>query len=106
MENTLYDTPEKIDVAISNFKTLLQHPGWKLVEEIVQANIAIVRDQVLTGDGSKEEMDRLRDKLQALKDVINTPKDQIHSLTSPDPLVPTADPYDKQKPVEDKKIDN
>ena len=100
MKDTIFDSPEKIQAGIDNFTTLLTHPGWQLLESIVNVNIQILTDNILNG-GDKEQMDRLRDKLEAHKNIINTPRDQIKKLKGSESPVPEPDPYDKPKKKEE-----
>lgn len=101
MKDNLLDTPEKIESAISSFNNLLGQPGWILLQQMVDANIEILTKQILEGNGSKEEIDRLRFKLQAYKDVISTPMSQIKFLKKEEAPSPSFDPYDKPKVVEE-----
>ena len=96
MNNELFDTKEKIDAAISNFTTLVEHPGWKLFESIVKANMEILKKQILSGadDETKEQIDRLRDRLRAYEDIYSTPHQMIKKL-KPDKLEEARDdPYE------------
>jgi len=95
MKKDLFDTKEKIDQAVANFKQLLDHPGWKLFEDIVSANIEVLKDQILNGleNETKETIDRLRDKLKVLEEMRNTPKSMIEKLTSEEGEIPKVDPY-------------
>jgi hypothetical protein len=91
-----FDTSEKIESAVSNFKNLLNASGWKIFVEIVEANMDVVKDRILTGvEGeTKEEIDRLRDKLKVYEEVINTPQNMINKFISSDTEVPDVDPYE------------
>jgi len=93
--NKLFDTPDKINLAISSFKTLKDTVGWKLLEEIVEANIKLLEDQILNGfdEETKEQIDRKRDKLRAYKEIINTPDYWIKHLETPELLQQEEDPY-------------
>ncbi len=91
----LFNTPEKINLAVASFRTLKDHAGWQLLKEIVDANIKVLEDQILNGleDETKESIDRKRDKLKAYKEVIGTPDFWINRLESPKPFKEETDPY-------------
>jgi hypothetical protein len=100
MRDTLFNTKKKIDAAIVAFQTGVNTPFWKLMTQILEENIKVVTEQILDGknaDGesaTKEEMDRLRDKLKVYEDVKNTPERQIKRFTSPEGTEdPNPDPY-------------
>jgi len=99
MIDQLFDTPEKVELAIANFIDVQKHPGWILVKQIVDANIQILSKQILAG-GDKVLMDDKRRDLLAYENVINTPADQIKKLRSVESPAPNHDPYDQPKPVE------
>lgn len=90
----LNDKKER-EQALANFVDLLKHPGWNLVKEIVEANIEVVKEQILMGleNETKESIDRLRDKLKVYRDVISTPEKMIDSLK---PVEPAQ--YDENDP--------
>lgn len=92
----LFDTKEKIDAGLAAFTVLVQSPGWKLFEEILDQNIEVLSDQIINGseDESIEVVRRLRDKLQAYKDVRNTPHDLIAKFQSNEDTIPEDDPFD------------
>jgi len=100
IEDTLLDTPEKRELAVSNFIDLLQHPGYVLLTEMVNVNISILTEKILLGGESEANMDRLRDRLQANKDIINTPSKQIKTLRIEDSPEETADPYEQHKKLD------
>ena len=99
----LFNTPEKSNVVVSNFKTLKDHAGWQILVQIVEANIKILEEQILNGfeEETKEQIDRKRDKLRAYREVIGTPDFWITKLTSPKAFVDESDPYEQHK-----KLDN
>ena len=101
MKDTIFNTPQKTEAAISNFTTLIASPGWKLFIEIVSANIEVVKDRLLRGseEETKEEIDRLRDKLRVYEEMRDTPQAMIDKLTSGETEVPNADPYDTAEQV-------
>ncbi len=92
----LFNTEEKRKLAIEGLTSLLQHPGWKLIEQIIGENIKIIESQLLDGveDETLEITERLRDKLRVHKDVLDTPKTMIKSFTdTPEGEEPSLDPY-------------
>lgn len=99
MKDKIFDSKEKIQSAISDFSELMNHPGWKLVEQIINANIEVVTKLILDGqnmdgkEATKEEMDRLRDKLKVYKDVRSTPERIVKRLNTPEGEEPNVDPY-------------
>lgn len=93
MKDTLFNSEEKRQAAIAAFKTGKNTPFWVLMEKILEANIAVVTEQILAGGGQKKEMDRLRDVLRVYKDVKNTPANIIKNLTVEKNKEPNLDPY-------------
>jgi len=94
--NELFDTPEKAEVALAQFRQLQTTEGWVLFKKIVQANIDVLKEQIINGlEGeSPEAMDRKRDKLKAYEDIIGTPEMMIKKLTPSTPSHDENDPYD------------
>ena len=79
-----FNNPKDKAVAVSNFTSLLQHPGWVLLDDIVKENMEVIRNQILDGTGeseTKDFIDRLRDKLKIHKSIIETPRVMIEKLT-------------------------
>lgn len=78
-----FNDPKARDGALSNFRELLKHPGWQLLEQIVEENMAVIKDQIVLGTGDNETLDtiaRLRDRYKAYGDIINTPRQMIEKL--------------------------
>jgi hypothetical protein len=97
MKDKLFNTDEKKADAMSAFTSLLAHPGWKLIEAIQDENIEILKEQLENGlgdDETKEDIDRLRDKLSLVKEFRNLPANLIDKLQSPESSVPNPDPFD------------
>ncbi len=100
MKRDLFETEEDTKAAISNLTSLLQHPGWKIVLEIIEGNVEFLTQRILGGvdddgtDLSKEKLDRARDKLANLKDVRNTPEYWIKELSEVKDQEPVSDPYE------------
>lgn len=95
MDDKLFDTPEKIADGLSALKSLIIQPGWLLLEKVLDANIEVVSNEILNGfDGdTKEQIDRLRDRLKILKEVKNNPHAIISKLEPTESGVPDADPF-------------
>lgn len=99
MKDTLFDTDRKIQAAVAAFTTGVDTPFWKLMTQILDANIKVVTDLILSGtnllgeEATKEETDRLRDKLNVYKEMKNTPERTIKRLTSPEGEEVNPDPY-------------
>lgn len=99
MEDHIFDTPEKVKKNLAVLEAGRQSEFWILMCQILDANIEVITAQLLNGvDGtnkeeSKDLEDRLRDKLKFLKEVRNTPENEISKHTSNDAEVPSFDPY-------------
>jgi hypothetical protein len=108
MENKLFDTPEKIEAGLSAFKNLLDHAGWKLFVEIVNANIEVVKNQILKNPEGLDEiqMGRLRDRLSIMEEMRDTPDTNIKRLTTQDPEDPETDPFDTVDTITPRSMDN
>ena len=91
----LFDTDEKIQLAISAFSGLLTSPGWKLIEQILDENIKLLQEQLESGvEGeTKEDVDLVRYKLAISKETRNLPVKMIEKLQSPEGTVPNSDPF-------------
>lgn len=95
-------TQEKKNAAISNFKTLLTHPGWVMFEEIVRANMEIVKKQILDGDDKQtlDDVKMLRRALSLHTEMINTPRDMIERLSLEATVTRDVDdPYDTAEDI-------
>lgn len=94
--NELFNTKDKSEAVVANFKSLKTHAGWQMLVQIVEANIKVLEEQILNGieDETKEQIDRKRDKLKAYKEVISTPDYWITHFVTPKPFVEESDPYD------------
>ncbi len=96
MIDELFDTPEKAQVALAQFVQLQDTAGWQLFKRIVEANIEVLKEQIIGGlEGeSPEAMDRKRDKLKAYQDILDTPNMMIKKLSPSTPVQDENDPYD------------
>jgi len=95
MKDQLFDTKDKIEVAISNFKTLMTTPGWILLKKIVDANIKILTEQILIGGIDENAINLKRRDLIAYRNVINTPQKKIEEFTDEKSPKPSFDPYER-----------
>lgn len=106
MEQKLFDTKERIDLALSALKTLITHPGWLLIEKILDSNIAFVKEQLEIGTGeeeTKESIERLRDKLRVYKEVKDTPRNIITKLERGEEEEVITDPYEDVDQLRERK---
>ena len=94
----LTNTEEKKASAISAFTNLLNHPGWKLVEAILEDSLESIREKLENPtedkEETKEDVDILRHTLKLTKDLRNMPLDEINRLQKIENEVPSSDPYD------------
>ena len=99
MIDQLFGTEEKRQVAIAAFQNLMEHPGWKLLVQILDANIEVLRMQLETeADEEKlQDVRILRNNLRLTREFRNTPQDQIKKLADEGQEVPNADPYPEVK---------
>ena len=110
MKNLLKTTKEQ-EAAKANFTTLLSHPGWQLFVDILNANIEVIKDQIINGvkDETPESINRLRDKLAVCIEMRDTPKTILDKLKDSEDEEINYDPYEtaddikarKAKEVED-----
>jgi len=96
MEDKLFNTEKKIDAGLANFRRLVKSRGWLLFEKIIGENEEIVKNQILRGvEGeTKDDIDKLRYKLQIYNEVLSTPYDIIEKLSTHEPPSVDHDPYD------------
>lgn len=95
MEDKLFDTKEKREIAISNMVNLKANSGWLLVVAIIDANIDLIKQQIIEGveDETKETINRLRDRLKAYENLKTTPDMIIKQLTQGEVVTPVIDPF-------------
>lgn len=97
------DPADIVAVDIHNFQALLQHPGWMRLALIMDRNMDLMRDQIVDKralDGtplSNEEVDRLRDRLDNLKEIRTAPERYVRMLTEKgeEAVIDEYDPYAK-----------
>lgn len=95
MRDLLFNTPEKKAVAKDAFSGLVVHPGWKLLVQIWEENIRLLQEQLESGiEGeTKEDIDRLRDKLAIFRQNITTPIDIVKGFEENEANDPILDPF-------------
>ena len=98
----MFETPAKSELAKSHFVNLTKHEGWILFKKIVESNIELLKEQILSGfeNETKEMIDRKRDKLQAYREMINTPEDMIAKLSPSKPAEDDTDPFDTVESIQ------
>lgn len=91
----LFDTEEKVNLGIAAFRGLLNDPGWKLLEQILDANIEILRERLENGteEETKEDIDVLRKQLAIFRQTRNMPNIMIEKLESSEGVEPNDDPF-------------
>lgn len=97
MVKQLFDTKQKIESALADFKILIIQPGWKLIEDIADGNIEILSQQIIDGfEGeTPEEINRLRSNLKLLKEFRDTPYKWIKAFEASDTEEMNFDPYEQ-----------
>lgn len=101
----LFETPEQRQAGIIAFTGLLNDEGWKLYSQILQANIDVLIDQILVGGIPEEKLNALRKKLEAYKEALNIPQDEIKRLQPIESNEPSLDPFEtREELVERRKI--
>ena len=92
-----FDNPKNQEKYLGDFKTLLNSPGWTLFVSIAQANMDVIREQIIRGIGEEtlESVNRLRDRLKIYEDLISTPEQMIEKLTPSEKVENNEDdPYE------------
>lgn len=100
-----FDTEQKRQDAIASFTNLQNQDGWKLVVEIINANIEIIREQLEAGseDENMDYIKRLRGNLAILKEMRDTPQNMLEKLQSPDTEPDNPDPFETLQDVRERK---
>lgn len=102
MQDTLFDTPEKIKHAVQSFTNLLEHAGWKLVEAIMNENIQVVQSQLENGigeDEKPEDIKVLREKLKIMREMRDTPMAMLTKLEAIESEEKTYDPFETAEDI-------
>lgn len=99
-KDLILDTEDKQKAAVVAFESLKQHPGWKLLEQVVQSNIDVCTEEILEGSEANDpdekiKLDRRRDIRRFLVWFKNLPDDQIKKYDSngADQQETSSDPY-------------
>jgi len=95
MKDHLFNTEKKREAAIAIFTMGVSTPFWQLMKKILEANIKIITEQILSGseDVAKGRMDRLRDKLRVYRDIVDTPESLLKNLTPAEGEEMGLDPF-------------
>lgn len=93
MEDTLFDTEGKKNKAIAQLRRLRESADWKVLADVLEGNIRLLEDRIIAGTGTREKIDRFRDRLSVYKDVRDTPDTLLRRLTDKDKEPPRVDPY-------------
>lgn len=89
-----FKTKQQREIAIANYKNLLDSPGWIMYAEGIEENIELVTKGILKGGQPEAVMDGLRLKLQAYKEDLSAPKDMIKKLQDAKGEEPDLDPFE------------
>jgi hypothetical protein len=109
IKEELFDTQDKQDAAVGNFKALISTAGWQLVVKRIETNIAILEEMILTGIGAKgerlglEETDRLRDNLAIYKEIRDWPEKMVMEFSNKEVVIPEPDPFLTREDLEKEK---
>lgn len=95
MINEFIDTPEKAALASSHFRTLQEHPGWKLWFEIAKDQCSVLTKFILEGvpGETQDQIDRRRDALRLIEEMMNVPNKMIEKLERAPASPSNDDPY-------------
>jgi len=87
---------------VLELRALLMTPGWQIVRKNISDNIEVLKFQILRKinfNTKKEladpEVDRLRDQLNFMEDIIDTPEKIIEQLSPSEETEEDPDPYYK-----------
>ena len=99
MKDNLFDNQEKIDANLATLKIGIETPFWKLMSDILRANIEVVKGRILNGKEGEtiDDIDKLRDELTIYENVLNTPENLISKYEAGSKGGVDLDPYEKQK---------
>lgn len=107
MEDELLDSEDKQKAAVSGFTGLLNSPGWQLLVKMLEANIEVLKTQILAGINSETgenlnevETNRLRDDLKVYQYVKDLPGKVVKQYTDTPESNPSVDPYFNQEQLE------
>ena len=94
----LFETEDDIKKGIYLFEDLANNEGWKLLNEVVKANIEVLKDTIINGIGEEtiEDVNRLRDRLKVYQEVLETPERIATQLKQGDLEEESFDPYESR----------
>lgn len=95
IQDNLFDSPEKIQLVLATLESGKRSAFWKLMCDILDANIEVVKDLILTGSEGETPgyINLLRDRLKTYQNVRFTPEDIVKKFTSASPEKPNLDPF-------------
>ena len=102
----VFDTKEKSASAVASLQALLSTAGWKIVCDILDANIETVRRQLEEGSGigeTTEDVNRMRDSIRIMREIRNTPETMMKKLTAPETAEPQHDPFETADQLRERK---
>ena len=91
-----FDSPKNREKSLADLRSLVDHPGWILVKEIAEFNMETIKNQILMGIGEEtlETINRLRDRLRYIQELVDSPKKMIEKLQPVDEIEQNEDdPY-------------
>lgn len=93
MEDTLFNSEAKRSKAVAQLRRLCESEDWVVLADVLDANIEVLEARIVVGEGTRDEIDRLRDRLAVYKDIRDTPNTLLKRLTEKDKEIPNPDPY-------------
>ena len=94
MKKDLFKTPKEQEIAVAEFKELIEHRGWKRYVQVVDFYIRNLSQRLESGEGDTiEAVNRLRDSIVVHKADKSVPTQIIEEFSSNDPDVVRDDPY-------------
>lgn len=103
MKDELLDTEEKRQRAIGSLYRLFESDDWKVVAGVLDANIEVLTEQIINGEGTKQKIDLLRERLRVYKNVRNTPSHLLENLAGKHSDPPVEDPFSTAEDLEKEK---
>lgn len=96
VKKVVYSSKEQANIALEQFKQLLNHPAWQRLVLFYQKKIAIYQDELLSSSiTSIDELERLRTKIKLCNQMINLPEIMISDIKSDQDLegLQNLDPF-------------
>lgn len=91
-----FKTNEDVAVAINKMSSLLEHPGWIFLQEILKENVEFLKNKLCFTDDKDETIDevkRIRNRLQIYQELIDTPMTMIQKMMNQGTDMDILDPY-------------